>query len=513
MTDLLGLRSPSFPLQVMHRSIQVNVKNVIRTPIINVLVISVMCVCHLYLVVDKGILNSCCMILTVTSVKRSLLVDQAVRALRFTGKGIHFDGDFLVLKSNCRRKSGGIGKYSYLKRDPESREINNLRRFFMKPFQSLKISFNNGMRQRSRKVMGTVRFGTSFFLLILSSMNVLFHTKKTMSSSPINVILTPGSVTGAMCSDEEGDSSHCVVKLSSPLLLPRGFEGELMLQKSTKSDINLCGQNFSMKGNSTKTLECAWESQGVIKYTYVGDTHGIISPWKNKSCPLISAHYHISAERPIVDRKTLVLQLKREGKLVMILVNSKLFMEEQQFGDIVYMPMIDVYNNLPQKVLAFLNWVTLSFCSAYILKVDDDVHVNLARIKELIEPSPPATSTWWSHFHYQRSVPLMGKWADPHYPGIAYPYFPSGSGYLMTYSLAASISVASEYLDAGRGEDVSMGIWVAALAPRTHRVHVPCWLPSSGCSYSVITTSLEAIKPRVWTHQGETQSTLPKKEL
>lgn len=70
--------------------------------------------------------------------------------------------------------------------------------------------------------------------------------------------------------------------------------------------------------------------------------------------------------------------------------------------------------------------------AAFVMKVDDDTFVNVKELKNLLASENDRGLAWWSLFHFHRSVPIYGKCADVRYPGLTYPTFPSGAGYLMT---------------------------------------------------------------------------------
>lgn len=74
--------------------------------------------------------------------------------------------------------------------------------------------------------------------------------------------------------------------------------------------------------------------------------------------------------------------------------------------------------------------------TTFVMKVDDDTFVNVRELKNLLADEKGEDLMWWSHFHFHRSVPIYGKWADTRYPGLTYPTFPSGAGYLMTGNLS-----------------------------------------------------------------------------
>lgn len=57
-------------------------------------------------------------------------------------------------------------------------------------------------------------------------------------------------------------------------------------------------------------------------------------------------------------------------------------------------------------------------------------------------------------------------------------------------SLASKVSELHGLVTATQGEDVSMGIWVTAVASDARQVSVPCWLPHPTCIQSVLVPQL-----------------------
>ncbi|PVD25598.1 hypothetical protein C0Q70_13256 [Pomacea canaliculata] len=63
-------------------------------------------------------------------------------------------------------------------------------------------------------------------------------------------------------------------------------------------------------------------------------------------------------------------------------------------------------------------------------------------------------------------VERTGKWREPDFPSSVYPTFPCGSGYVVSRNLHTWLADNARHLHSFQGEDVSMGIWLAPLAPR-----------------------------------------------
>lgn len=80
------------------------------------------------------------------------------------------------------------------------------------------------------------------------------------------------------------------------------------------------------------------------------------------------------------------------------LVNKKLWLEFNLYGDIVQENFTDSYRNLTYKCIEAMKWIS-TYCNrtAYILKADDDVFVNIYAVKkyltqiDLVERKPKRT--------------------------------------------------------------------------------------------------------------------------
>ena len=68
----------------------------------------------------------------------------------------------------------------------------------------------------------------------------------------------------------------------------------------------------------------------------------------------------------------------------------------------------------------------------------------------------------------------FGKWSEPNYQAVVYPPFACGSAYMLTSDLIGWLSANAESLFRYQGEDVSMGIWLAAILPIYEHVSAIC---------------------------------------
>ena len=141
--------------------------------------------------------------------------------------------------------------------------------------------------------------------------------------------------------------------------------------------------------------------------------------------------------------------------------------EQQEFGDLLLVDGIDVYRNIPNKMLQFFHWVIRTSAAKFIIKTDDDCFMNIDNIMATLEDVEISarSRSWWGNFRTSWPLDLIGKWAEHDYPAPVYPAFACGSGNLLTQDLVQWIVNNSKVLHAYQGEDVSMGIWLGSILP------------------------------------------------
>ncbi|KAM7293278.1 UDP-GalNAc:beta-1,3-N-acetylgalactosaminyltransferase 2 [Ixodes scapularis] len=138
--------------------------------------------------------------------------------------------------------------------------------------------------------------------------------------------------------------------------------------------------------------------------------------------------------------------------------------EARRYGDVALVPVVDVYRSLAAKLLAFFGAILeRSVEFDFLYKTDDDTVANLEAIRDHV----PTTrqNVWWSSFRENWPVERYGKWAEASYRASSYPAFACGSGYVLSRNLVLWLARNKNSLHPYQGEDVSMGIWLAAVAP------------------------------------------------
>ncbi|XP_074393605.1 UDP-GalNAc:beta-1,3-N-acetylgalactosaminyltransferase 2 isoform X2 [Zonotrichia albicollis] len=119
--------------------------------------------------------------------------------------------------------------------------------------------------------------------------------------------------------------------------------------------------------------------------------------------------------------------------------------ESSMYDDIVFVDVIDTYRNVPSKLLNFYRCFRLNW-----------------------------------------AVDRTGKWQELEYPSPAYPAFACGSGYVISKDIVQWLASNSERLKTYQGEDVSMGIWMAAVGPKRYQDGL--WLCEKTCESGMLSS-------------------------
>lgn len=151
-------------------------------------------------------------------------------------------------------------------------------------------------------------------------------------------------------------------------------------------------------------------------------------------------------------------------------ISNRLLHEQTQYKDLLYVSgLVDTYSSLPYKLKALIQWSSASYPGYWLLKTDDDTLVDVARLFEVLQTvSTEARPAVYSQFQRLRRVPRFGKWAEYNYPGLTFPDYPIGSGYLVTGSVISALASSVPHLRCYQGEDTSMGVWLSALTVPEH---------------------------------------------
>lgn len=144
--------------------------------------------------------------------------------------------------------------------------------------------------------------------------------------------------------------------------------------------------------------------------------------------------------------------------------------ESLRHGDMVFVDVVDTYRNVPSKLLQFYKWSVENADFNLLLKTDDDCYIDVDSVLMKIDQKGLKRSNfWWGNFRQSWAVDRIGKWQELEYASPAYPAFACGSGYVVSRDLVQWLADNAEKLKAYQGEDVSMGIWMAAVGPQKYQ--------------------------------------------
>ncbi|XP_026525094.1 UDP-GalNAc:beta-1,3-N-acetylgalactosaminyltransferase 2 [Notechis scutatus] len=161
--------------------------------------------------------------------------------------------------------------------------------------------------------------------------------------------------------------------------------------------------------------------------------------------------------------------------------------ESNIYDDIVFVDVVDTYRNVPAKLLNFYRWTVEATSFDVLLKTDDDCYIDLETIFNRIKlKNLGRPNIWWGNFRLNWAVDRTGKWQELEYPSPAYPAFACGSGYVISKDVVEWLASNSERLKIYQGEDVSMGIWMAAIGPKRYQDDL--WLCEKTCESGMLSS-------------------------
>jgi hypothetical protein len=158
-----------------------------------------------------------------------------------------------------------------------------------------------------------------------------------------------------------------------------------------------------------------------------------------------------------------------------------LLQEQLQFRDLIEIPIVEQYRQIPEKVVQAYHWsITHLPQTQWLVKVDDDSFVRVSTIEQYLIKYNSRVPLLFGLIKPRSLVRRTGKNADVEYPHLHYPYWPQGScGHIVSRATAQYITSNSPHLHRYQGEDVSIGIWLDQakdhnqLLPDLQYIHIP----------------------------------------
>jgi hypothetical protein len=159
-------------------------------------------------------------------------------------------------------------------------------------------------------------------------------------------------------------------------------------------------------------------------------------------------------------------------------------LEQDEYHDLLEIPIVDAYKLLPEKMVQAYHWVLTNLQKTkWIAKADDDMFVNVLRLEHYLMKFNPEVPMVIGEIIHNSAVARQGKWADFDYKHKLYPDWPKGSaGHVLSRRVVEYIVHHSEELYRYQGEDTNIGIWMdeADLQERVTYVNARKLFGSSG---------------------------------
>ncbi|XP_013861377.1 UDP-GalNAc:beta-1,3-N-acetylgalactosaminyltransferase 2 [Austrofundulus limnaeus] len=244
-------------------------------------------------------------------------------------------------------------------------------------------------------------------------------------------------------------------------ILPKGFEGTLVWESLDSVPLTAV--------NSSSSVELD-DGGGVLKFSPISE--GILPHRSAVGFPGLAGGFMFT----IYDEDGLSGLLRgRSARMEthaagLMAEDAALREESLRHGDVVFVDVVDTYRNVPSKLLRFYKWSVENTDFNLLLKTDDDCYIDVDSVFMKIDhKNLKRRNFWWGNFRQSWAVDRIGKWQELEYPSPAYPAFACGSGYVASRDLVQWLASNAEKLKAYQGEDVSMGIWMAAVGPQKYQ--------------------------------------------
>jgi Galactosyltransferase len=148
-----------------------------------------------------------------------------------------------------------------------------------------------------------------------------------------------------------------------------------------------------------------------------------------------------------------------------------LLKEEQALHqDLLEIPIIDSYDQLPEKLIQAYSWVLQNgdgendnLVFDWIVKADDDMFVDIPSLEQYLIKYNPNVPMLIGNLVAYSEVQTDGRWKDVEFSKIDshYPYWAKGSaGHVISHVALAYVVEQSHKLHRYQGEDTSLGIWL-----------------------------------------------------
>ncbi|XP_076141629.1 UDP-GalNAc:beta-1,3-N-acetylgalactosaminyltransferase 2 [Alosa pseudoharengus] len=243
-------------------------------------------------------------------------------------------------------------------------------------------------------------------------------------------------------------------------ILPKGFEGTLLWESRDLTGLTIVNGSRVKLNDGGGVLNLGSVEEGTLPHRSAPGFPGLAGGF-TFSVYDIEALSELLRGRP--ERQSSHLDTLRAE-------DAALEQESRQHGDLVFVDVVDTYRNVPSKLLQFYKWSVGNADFSLLLKTDDDCYIDVdAVLMKIDHKGLKRNNFWWGNFRQSWAVDRTGKWQELEYASPAYPAFACGSGYVVSRDLVEWLASNAGKLKAYQGEDVSMGIWMAAVGPRKYQ--------------------------------------------
>ncbi|XP_070697489.1 UDP-GalNAc:beta-1,3-N-acetylgalactosaminyltransferase 2 [Pempheris klunzingeri] len=260
-------------------------------------------------------------------------------------------------------------------------------------------------------------------------------------------------------------------------ILPKGFEGTLVWENLDSAGLTIVNSSSVQLSDGGGVLKISSIAEGILPhrsalgfpglaggFTFtIYDGDGLLGLLRGRPARM---EHHAS-------------RLRQE--------DAALLQESLRHGDMVFVDVVDTYRSVPSKLLQFYKWSVGNADFNLLLKTDDDCYIDVDSVLMKIDHKGLKRSNfWWGNFRQSWAVDRIGKWQELEYASPAYPAFACGSGYVVSRDLVQWLASNADKLKAYQGEDVSMGIWMAAVGPQKYQD--PGWLCEKECYLDMLSS-------------------------
>uniref|UniRef100_A0A8C5PBA7 Hexosyltransferase n=1 Tax=Leptobrachium leishanense TaxID=445787 RepID=A0A8C5PBA7_9ANUR len=260
-------------------------------------------------------------------------------------------------------------------------------------------------------------------------------------------------------------------------ILPEGFEGTVVWESHDSEGLISGNVHHVIVNDAGGILRLTTVEEGLLPYEFTVGVEGIAGGF-TYTVHEAEALLHNLETRP-----------ERLLNHLTALENEDALLQEEStnFQDIIFVPVVDTYRNVPSKLLHFYSWTVQFTRFEFLLKTDDDCYIDIENMFKMIDhKNLKTTNTWWGNFRLNWAVDRTGKWQELEYLGPAYPAFACGSGYVISQDIVQWLASNSDRLKTYQGEDVSMGIWMSAIGPK--RYQDKHWLCEKVCETGMLSS-------------------------